>query len=260
MNLESRKIDIIKWYEQDNESTYCIAEKLGTYPNKVRRALKKWGVKLKDKRAAQKAALDSGRHTHPTKGKQRSEETRIKISESVHQHWQDMDDAEREKRSEMARQQWDSMTEEEREQLRKAAGDAVRKASKEGSKMEKHLKEVIEEAGYKVLFHQTSLIANHDLEIDLFIPILNTVIEIDGPAHFFPIWGMDSLKRHQKADAHKTGLLLGKGYAVIRVKHLTRSLTEKHKRDVANAVLDTLQEIDKKFPAEGKRLIELEVA
>ena len=60
-----------------------IAKELDTYPNKVRRALKSHGIKIRDKGAAQSAALKSGRSSHPTKNKGHSEAAKIKISESV---------------------------------------------------------------------------------------------------------------------------------------------------------------------------------
>jgi very-short-patch-repair endonuclease len=47
---------------------------------------------------------------------------------------------------------------------------------------------------------------------------MNVAIEIDGPSHFLPVWGDDALKRNQKYDQKKTGLLLGKGLSLIRVK------------------------------------------
>ena len=51
---------IIKMYNEDNKSTYEKAESLNTYPNKIRRTLKKHGVPLKDKSSAQKNALETG--------------------------------------------------------------------------------------------------------------------------------------------------------------------------------------------------------
>ena len=38
---------IIKLYSKNGKSTYEIAEEVGTYPNKIRRILKKHGVELK---------------------------------------------------------------------------------------------------------------------------------------------------------------------------------------------------------------------
>jgi very-short-patch-repair endonuclease len=56
------------------------------------------------------------------------------------------------------------------------------------------------------------------LQIDLFLPQHNIAIEVDGPSHFEPVWGDDALKRNKKYDNKKTGLILGKGLYLIRIK------------------------------------------
>ena len=43
--MESLDKRIIKMYNENNKSTYEIAESLGTYPNKIRRTLQKHGIK-----------------------------------------------------------------------------------------------------------------------------------------------------------------------------------------------------------------------
>lgn len=45
--METLDKRIIKMYNEDNKSTYEIAESLGTYPNKIRRTLNKHGIPLK---------------------------------------------------------------------------------------------------------------------------------------------------------------------------------------------------------------------
>ena len=52
--------DIIKLYNSGNYSTYELAEKFETYPNKIRRVLRKNGIALRSKSAAQKNALKKG--------------------------------------------------------------------------------------------------------------------------------------------------------------------------------------------------------
>ena len=249
---------VIKQY-RENKSTYEIAKDLGTYPNKIRRILIKNGEQVRDKSKAQKVALETGRHKHPTKGKNRTDEEKIKISDGMALHWENMDDDEKERRSSQAKKQWEEMTDVERENLRHAAAQAVRVASREGSKSEKFLREGLTEAGYDVIFHKKGLIPNQNLEIDLFIPELKTAIEVDGPAHFFPIWGDANLNHHIKADAEKNGLLLAMGYVVIRVKHLTKNVSNKTQRNLLSAVLEQLSKIKDRFPSKSKRFIELEI-
>lgn len=257
--------DIIDMYVNQDVSTYIIAKKYNTYPNKIRRILLKNGVQLDDRSKAQKKALEAGRSIHPTQGKQRSEETKIKISDGVHKNWDGISEETRKMRVDKAREQWNNMTVQQQEDLRKAAAEAVRQTAKEGSQMERFLNSELPKHGWDVIFHKTGLIQNSNLELDLFIPSLNTVIEIDGPSHFFPIWGKTDverqalLQRNIQSDAQKSGLLLANGFVIIRIKHLTKSLSLKHKRDVLAKVLELLRDIHNNFPEKGDRYIEVEI-
>ena len=65
MNKEEKHI--LDLY-QKQWSTYQIAEKLKTYPNKIRRVLKKHNIVLRGAKDAQTTALKTGRAKHPTAG------------------------------------------------------------------------------------------------------------------------------------------------------------------------------------------------
>ena len=73
---------LLEEYLNKQRSTYEIAKDQNTYPNLVRRALLSHGIKLRDKGTAQSIALESGRHAHPTKGRERTENEKRAISES----------------------------------------------------------------------------------------------------------------------------------------------------------------------------------
>ena len=249
---------IIEQYVNEKKSTYEIAQELKTYPNKVRRALNTLGVPLRDKSSAQTVAIESGRHEHPTRGKKRTEAEKVAISNGMASYWDSMEEEERKRRSELSKKQWAEMSEEEKANLRKLAAEAVRKASKEGSKIEKFIYEGLTKLGYEVIFHKRGLIANDKLEVDLFLPVMNIAIEIDGPAHFLPIWGEESLQRHIRSDAQKAGLLINRGFAVLRVKNIIRNLSQKNMRETLEAIVEQLVKVDKKFPPISKRLIEFE--
>tara|TARA_Y100000361_G_scaffold49697_1_gene43187 strand:- start:1282 stop:2070 length:789 start_codon:yes stop_codon:yes gene_type:complete len=249
---------IIEQYVEEKKSTYEIAQDLKTYPNKIRRALNTLGVNLRDKSSAQTVAIESGRHEHPTRGKKRTEAEKVAISNGMANYWENMEEDERERRSELSKKQWADMSEEDKANLRKLAAEAVRKASKEGSKIEKFIYEGLTKLGYDVIFHKRGLVANENLEVDLFVPAINTAIEIDGPAHFLPIWGEQSLNRHIRADAQKAGLLINRGFVILRVKNIIRNLSQKNMRETLAAIVIELRKIEKKFPPATKRLIEIE--
>lgn len=248
-------------YNELNKSTYELAKMFNTYPNKIRRMLIDAGATMKTKAEAQKSALESGRHSHPTKGKKRSESEKLKISEGVAKIWQNMNQEEKDERSKIAKENWENMSNEEREALQKKAGQAVRKTAELGSKLERYLLIELQRKGYKVSFHTECLVSNEKLQMDLLLPDIKppVVIEIDGPAHFLPIWGEEALKKHLNADKQKNGLLLEAGYIVIRIKHLVKNLSEIHKRKVLTKTLEVLEYISMHTLLEEKRLIEIEV-
>jgi very-short-patch-repair endonuclease len=251
--------EIVQMYVEKNLSTHAIAKIYNTYPNKIKRILNKLGIQLNNKSLAQKLAIKSGRTKHPTKGTKRNQETKNKISDSVHNNWKKLSQKEYQKRVDTAKKQWYNMTENERDNLKNAAAKAVRQAARNGSKMEIFLTKMLQQEGYDTIFHKTGLIPNDNLEVDIFIPAINTAIEIDGPAHFFPIWGEDNLQKHISADNRKTGLLLNHGFVIIRIKHLTKNLSEKNKREVFDCLMVELKRIEQQFPPKRKRYIELEV-
>jgi very-short-patch-repair endonuclease len=207
-----------KEYEVGLKSFRDIADEHGTYANKVRRDAIKFKINIRDKSVAQKNALKTGRSQHPTKGKERSEETKNKIGTGVMTSWENLDDETLEKRKEKARQNWENLPEEVKENILHEANTAVRQASKTGSKLELFLFNRLLQDGYVVEFHKEQNLLNTKLQLDLFLPKLNIAIEVDGPSHFAPVWGEDTLKRNKGYDNKKTGLILGKGLSLIRVK------------------------------------------
>ena len=104
--------------------------------------------------------------------------------------------------------------------------------------------------------HET-IIPSENLEIDLYIPDLKTILEVDGPSHFLPIWGEDKLQKQINADLRKSGVILTKGYAIIRVRSMGQECLSKREQ-LIEQILTHLYEIDDKFPPESKRFIEVE--
>lgn len=249
---------IIEMYNDQSKSTYEIAKSLDTYPNKIRRTLLKHGYKLKDKSQAQKNALKSGRCAHPTAGKKRTQDEKLRISEGMETHWEKMTEEQRQDRVNQAKERWKKMDASQKEKMCRLATDAIRKAGKEGSKLEKFVMDKLIESGYTVDFHNKTLIPNEKLEIDLYIPALKTIIEVDGPSHFLPIWGEEKLQKQIKADLQKSGRILSRGFAIIRVKAIANASLKKKENLISN-IVSTLKSIEKKFPPKTKRFIEVEL-
>ena len=170
-----------------------------------------------------------------------------------------MDEDEYNERCLEAKRRWHDMPEAERSRICSLAIEAVQRAGKEGSKLEKFVSRSLSDRGYSVEFHKKNLIPTQKLEIDLYIPSHKTIIEIDGPSHFFPIWGEEKLQKQIIADSQKSGLILSKGYIIIRVKNLSDFVSLNKKEALINNLLQRLQKIDKKFPPKSKRFIEIEL-
>ena len=160
---ESTEQRVIRLYHED-KSPYEIAEELGTYPNKIRRILKKMGEPLRSRSEAQKAALDTGRKDHPTEGKERSYDDKVKISRSLTEHWAGMSDNERQEKVDQAKARWEALPQSKRDEIYDAAIQAIKKAGSEGSKFEKFLYEKLLVA-HTVEFHKKNLIPNENFHV-----------------------------------------------------------------------------------------------
>ena len=233
-DIEKTKL-INQYYIQDKLSFIETAKQLNTYANKIRRDAKKFKIDIRNKSEAQKNALETGKHTHPTKGKERGISTKNKIGLSVLNSWAGLSEADLEQRKQKSKLQWEKMTNEEKQNIQQSANKAVREASKTGSKLEKFLYSNLVKSGYRVDFHKEQMLSNTRLHIDMFLTTMNIAIEVDGPSHFKPVWGSDALQKNQKYYQKKTGLLLGKGVKIIRVKQ-----TKDFSKSRSNIVYDRL--------------------
>lgn len=233
---DSQKESIIReLYEKSNFSFADIAEKLQTYPNRIRRDAKKYNIHIRNKSDAQKNALNTGKHKHPTKGQTRSESIKQKIGLGVLNAWEKLDDDEIAERKLKAKNNWEKLDQDTKENMHKSAMKAVRHSSKVGSKLEKFLLTSLIENGHSVEFHKEQTLTNTKLQIDLFLPKFNIAIEVDGPSHFEPVWGEKTLDRNKKYDKKKAGLISGKGWHLIRIKQ-TKDFSVSRARLIYNDV------------------------
>lgn len=256
LNDKEKKELLNNLYAKEKKSFQQIADELGTYANKVRRDAIKFSIKIRDKSEAQKNALDTGVHKHPTKGTNRDEKTKNKIGISIMNKWQTLSSKELQKRKNKAKKQWDALSEDQKQTMITNANKAVRQSSREGSKLEKFILHKLLKDGYRVDFHKEHILSNTKLQIDIFIPQLNTAIEIDGPSHFLPVWGKETLNRNIKYDNKKTGLILGKGSVLIRIKQ-THDFSKTRASMVYEKLLSEIKKIQHKFPDINNRTIEI---
>tara|TARA_B100000902_G_scaffold400060_1_gene475388 strand:- start:33917 stop:34705 length:789 start_codon:yes stop_codon:yes gene_type:complete len=234
---------IEKMYVKQKLSFSTIAQELNTYANKIRRDAIKYKIPIRDKSQAQSNALATGTHKHPTKGTQRTETTKSKIGKSVMEAWDNIDEKELARRKRNSKKLWNSLSDDEKQNRLNLANQAVRNSSKTGSKLEHYLLEQLIKDGYKVDFHKEQILSNTKLQIDLFLPTMNIALEVDGPSHFLPVWGDEVLAKNQKYDKKKTGLIIGKGLKLIRIKQ-THDFSKSRASMLYNKVLKAIKKID----------------
>lgn len=219
-------------YEQQGRSPGDIANELHTYPNAIRRALEKNGVRLRDRSQAQSKAISTGRHPHPTIGKTHSPATRRLIGERVAEAYEAVGAEEKELRRKNARKRWKSMKKSQKQKLMSAAWKAVRKAVDEGSKLERFLLTGLSEARMSPVFH------GGQADIELPGKIL---IFVNGPSHYRPVWGDEALARTKSNDERKQADLIATGHSLIVVKNLVEHASEIKYRTCLTQLLDVLE-------------------
>jgi len=251
---DTEKQDLLKKEYINNKASFQdIAEKYNTYSNKVRRDAIKFNIEIRSKSEAQKNVLSQGKASHPTKGKTRTNNEKQKIGMGVMKSWENLDDNTLEKRKQQAKANWENLSDDTKAEIIASANVAVRQASKTGSKLEKFLLSKLLKDGFKTDFHKEQTLLNTKLQIDIFLPQLDVAIEVDGPSHYEPVWGEDALKRNQSYDKKKTGLILGKGLVLIRVKQI-KDFSPSRSEVLYGQIKDLLDQIQKKFPDVDNRL------
>lgn len=250
---------IAKEYEE-GMSIRDLADAYSTYPNKISRLLKNAGIELRSRQEAGKNAIGLGKLKPPMLGKKRTQAEKDNISNKRSKKWKEMDETDLEIFKKNAKDRWEAHSSEERIHLQKRAGEALRRASTEGSKAEKFIYEHLTKAGYEVIMHKVGLIPGEKYEIDLFLPAMKVAIEIDGPQHFLPIYGEKNLRNNIKYDAIKNGALLSRGICVLRIKYLLRNSSQNTNRKILELIVNELNKIEHKFPDPANRLIEVEIS
>jgi len=214
MSSEKQK-QINDWYHNQGYSIAWIANKLKTSPFKLKKEMVELGIPIKDKSQAQKDALK--RTPHPTKGKKRSQKIKDQIARSRAKSWENLSDKERQEISNKHKEEWNNRDAKDKERIHTKATKARLQTLKDGSRLERFLHQELQKE-YNVQLHAEHKVKNDKLHFDLFLPREKTVIEIDGPSHFLPIWGVEELKQTKAADRQKNGLVIGNGWRIIRIR------------------------------------------
>lgn len=221
-NQDVRREALYSLNHDEGLSLREIGRNLGHSASKVSNDFKRLGLTALTKSEIQKRLLEDGKITHPTQGKTLSKETKAKIGQKTSDAWKTSDTM-KESVSTAAKARWAAMSHDEKKEAMTRAGDAIREAAKNGSKLEKFLRDGLLAAGYVNLAHKTRVLINEDLEFDIYLPELRTVIEVDGPSHFEPIWSEESLKKNKGRDNQKAGLAMAMKLYFVRVRQTKAS-------------------------------------
>jgi very-short-patch-repair endonuclease len=227
--------------ELRHKTVCALAKELGTYPNKIRRLAKKYKIDIPDKSEAQSRAIKNGDSEHPTAGKKRDLETRLKISKGNIKVWEG-DENRKSELIERTKKIWEEKTPEEKYFMAKQVSRGLLKAAKNGSKLENFLFDSLIKEGFRAEPHVTLLLKNEKMHVDILLPEKRIAIEVDGPTHFESIFGEEKLRQIQKSDTQKNGLLLQNGYAIIRVQQKSK-LTLNYMTTLAKKLIDTINSI-----------------
>lgn len=207
-------------YVTQGLSTWQIAGLVSTHPNTVRRALKSFGIALRDRGAAQANFLAA--NDHPAFGTTRSEEEKRRITSGIRAHWERLSEREQTKRrkeiAKRSKKNWASKSDEEKEFAVRKMTSGNRKAQGRGSKNENLVARMLQEKGYKIAQRTTDYTPGAAFEIDIALPNESIAVEWDGPAHYSPIYGEDELARVKEKDLRKNDTLLSNNWTIVRVQ------------------------------------------
>lgn len=220
--------------------TQWLATELNTHRMTVTRALKLLGVQMRTKSESQ--ALNLKLNGHPLDGTKMSDDTKIKISEGVHNRYSNLTQEEKDRLSQSSKMRWEARPEKEKDKFKKQGILAIRETSTKGSKLENYIYRGLIEAGYDCEQHKCVL-KNDKLEVDILMSKMTVAIEVDGPSHILPVWGDDALSKTHKADSDKNGLLVLNGYKVIRIQNAKKNVSNKVLRDGLAMTIKILEDI-----------------
>lgn len=234
-------------YEIDNKSTSQIAKEQGTYPMTIRRALIKQGFKIRDKSQAQKNNLE--KNGSPLQGRERTREERLRISMGLQDYWENMTEEEKVTakliRSQIGKSAWDKKTDEQKKNAVNKMRVGNNKKGRKGSKNENAVADMLLNAGFNIIQRSKDFTPGRRYEIDIALVKDRVAIEWDGPNHFSPIYGEESLALVKAKDDIKNYSLTKSGWTVIRVRDHSTSSTMAFCRRACDKIIDAIKNGDR---------------
>lgn len=207
-------------YLEQGKSMRNVAKAMGVPLATLSRFMKKVGIETRNKAQAQKNFLRD--HDHQMKGRKHTDETKKKISSSLGEFWDSLNDEEREefkrKIGSAWKRKWASMSELDRRTMMEGLSSRAKETQGQGSRLERFIAEELRKRGYIVEERSTHYTAGKDFEVDLALPNEMVALEVDGPTHFLPIYGEEHLEQQQHRDARKDDMINAVGYSVLRVR------------------------------------------
>jgi very-short-patch-repair endonuclease len=213
---------LMKEYVDKGKSTSEIAKSLKCHPEKVRRALKKHGIPVRNKAQAAQNFYEQG-GVNARKGytfTDEEKEANALRAKEFYLHDERANEV-KEKLSKLAKKQWDKISDKERKKIAKRLHQASHEASKHGSKAELKLAELLHDKYDWMTMQKVKQIPGiGDLECDIVLPEKKVVIEVDGVVHRDAIFDEKRLKDAKDRDKKKNDILTAFGWKVIRIKVL----------------------------------------
>lgn len=231
-----------------------MAEKYGTYPNKIARDAKRLGMNIDNKSAAQKKVLKFGLSKHPTEGKERSLDEKRLIAKNRREAWDNLSETEKASESKRLKKMYQDQEVKMHESPMKIV--KLREAAQSGSKLEVYVFERLKEEFGGVIHQMEDVFSGQSFHIDIFISP-NIAIEIDGPSHYKAIWGKEKLKVSKDKDFRKSAACLSKGYYFISVIN-DRAFSISYGDKITTELVTIINKIQKGLSKEKKIICEVE--
>ena len=232
-------------YLEQGLSMRVVAKKVGVPLATLSRFMKRTGISARSKGEAQKNYLKE--HDHQMKGRKHSDETKKKISHSLGDFWDSLDDEQREevkrKIGSAWQRKWAGMSDQERKLMMEGLATKAKEAQGNGSRLERFIAEELRKRGYTVEERSTNYTSGKDFEVDLALPKERIAIEVDGPTHFLPIYGDDHLAQQQERDSRKDDQVNAVGYNMLRVRDNNGPLSQLR--------IDKIEQAIKEINADG---------